>query len=70
MASFRSGGFSSRICVLGNTLSTLEVAMGALKTTGLSAAHIANMWSVKGGSTVGREIECREQPFPFVSSSA
>ncbi|GJS44609.1 hypothetical protein Tco_0594730 [Tanacetum coccineum] len=33
------------------TLSTLEEVLGALKTTGVSAAQIANMWSVKGGSS-------------------
>ncbi|GKC39507.1 hypothetical protein Tco_1051891 [Tanacetum coccineum] len=30
------------------TLSAFEEVLGALKTTGLSAAHIANMWSVNG----------------------
>ncbi|GKG45055.1 hypothetical protein Tco_0495133, partial [Tanacetum coccineum] len=33
------------------TLSALEEVLGALKTTGLSAAQIANMWFVKGGSS-------------------
>nr|GEY46244.1 hypothetical protein [Tanacetum cinerariifolium] len=28
-----------------------EEVLGALKTTGLSAIHIANMWSMKGGSS-------------------
>ncbi|GJX92349.1 ribonuclease H-like domain-containing protein [Tanacetum coccineum] len=34
------------------TLSFFEEELGALKTTGLSATHIANIWSVKGGSSV------------------
>nr|GFD30018.1 hypothetical protein [Tanacetum cinerariifolium] len=33
------------------TLSAIEEVFGALKTTGLSKAHIASMWSVKGGSS-------------------
>nr|GFC87454.1 hypothetical protein [Tanacetum cinerariifolium]GFC87587.1 hypothetical protein [Tanacetum cinerariifolium] len=32
------------------TISAMEKGLGALKTTCLSAAHIANIWSVKGGS--------------------
>ncbi|GJU05133.1 hypothetical protein Tco_1121563 [Tanacetum coccineum] len=40
------------------TLSALEEVFGALKTTGLSKAHIASMWSVKGGykSSVGNYL--------------
>ncbi|GKC37608.1 hypothetical protein Tco_1049992, partial [Tanacetum coccineum] len=41
----------AQVFVPWETLSTLEEVLGALKTTGVSAAQIANMWSLKGGSS-------------------
>nr|GFA83332.1 hypothetical protein [Tanacetum cinerariifolium] len=38
------------------TFSAFEEVFGALKTTSLSKAHIASMWSVKGGSSA-KELE-------------
>ncbi|GJW42094.1 hypothetical protein Tco_0070893 [Tanacetum coccineum] len=40
------------------TLSALEEVLGALKTTGISTAQIANMWSVKGGSLGWLGLQC------------
>ncbi|GJZ59037.1 hypothetical protein Tco_0614853 [Tanacetum coccineum] len=39
-------------------LSALEEVFGALKTTGISTAQIANMWSVKGGSLGWLGLQC------------